>query len=413
MRTLPFGRGLGLLFLLLAAAAGCVLGGGLHSGNPAFEVGLWVQAEGANRTLDDARKIEALVLQARAAGVTDIYAQVYRGGRAWYPTSLADDAPARRAGRDPLEHLLRLASEPGPEGRPIRVHAWINSFALHRNRSAPLLAELGEEAVLRDQHGRSLLDYPPDGRPPWARGFGLGTPGIFLDPAHPGVRRRLVDIAIELIERYPGLAGIHLDFIRYPYALPIAPGSRFSPRLDFGYGPASAARFRAETGRTAPAEGASAGAADREAWDDWRRRQVTEAVRDVREALRAFRPGALLSAAVLPWADRAYLASFQDWRGWLVEGLLDKALLMNYTRDAALASHISRGASAARGAPPEEGEGGGARVLIGLGAYLFEGDPEGLWRQWRDARRSGADGVVLFSYDQMAGRDALWRFPSP
>ena len=273
-----------------------------------------------------------------------------------------------------------------------------------------MLADLGKEAVLRDQWGHSLLEYPHSGKPPWARGFGLGTPGIFLDPAHLGVRRRLIIIVSELLRRYPGLAGIHLDFIRYPYALPISPGSRFSPRLDFGYGRASVERFEKETGHKAPLAGAAVSRADYEAWDNWRREQVTAAVRETRRVIEAVRPAVRLSAALLPWAERAYLSAFQDWRGWLSEGLLEKALVMNYSRDTKLASQISRSVSANRRDPSNTYK---QLIIIGLGAWMFSGEPAGLWRQWRDARRAGADGVALFSYDQMVGKDPLWGFPIP
>ncbi len=376
-----------------------------------FEVGLWVQAEGSNRTLDSLQKIDALVLKARSSGITDIYAQVYRSGRSWYPTTLADDTPARRAGRDPLAYLLQIASGEGTNKKPIRVHAWINAFSLARNRKAPILAELGDDAVLKDQFGRSLLEYPEDGRPPWAKGFALGTPSIFLDPANIGVRRRFVDIAAELLERYPMLAGIHLDFIRYPYALPISPGSRFSPRLDFGYGEQSVARFQAETGRKAPAEKAIVSSPDYQAWDDWRRRQVTETVRQVHGAVKAFRPQAVLSAAVLPWTERAYLTSFQDWRGWLQEGILDKAVVMNYTRDLTLSSRISRSVSATRAFFPGGKKGRKKLIIIGLGAWLFTSNTQGLWEEWHEAQRAGADGIAFFSYDQMLDHGDMWAFP--
>ena len=394
--------------IAISSAGGCAAIRAYGPGERAFEVGLWVQAEGKNRTLDSAARIEALIAQARKAGITDIYAQVYRSGRAWFPTQFADDSPSRRAGRDPLAYLLKLAS--APRARPIRVHAWINSFALAKNKRAPILSELGEDAVLKDQYGRSLLEYPPSGKPPWAKGFGLGTPGIFLDPAHPGVRHRLSLIAAELLRRYPSLSGIHLDFIRYPYALPISPGSRFSPRLDFGYGKSSRARFRKETGRRAPQGGAKVARADFEAWDRWRREQVTEAVRDVRRTVDALRSGARLSAALLPWPERAYLSAFQDWRSWLREGILDKALVMNYSRDAKLASHISRGAALLGKDVPN---GGKYSIIIGLGVWIFSDHPAGLWREWRDAREAGAAGVALFSYDQMVGRKEFWRFPPP
>ena len=199
--------------------------------------------------------------------------------------------------------------------------------------------------------------------------------------------------------------------IRYPYALPISPGSRFSPRLDFGYNKASVARFHRKTRKKAPLAGQDGKDADGAAWDDWRRAQVTAAVRSISESTRSIRPQAVVSAAVLPWAERAYLSAFQDWRGWLASGFLDKAVVMNYTRDARLAAQISRSAVSAKMAPHSARR--APKVVIGLGAYLFTRRPAGVWREWREAREAGADGVALFSYDQMVGNDAMWRFPIP
>ncbi|SAY38545.1 family 10 glycosylhydrolase, partial [Candidatus Synechococcus spongiarum] len=240
-----------------------------------FEVGLWVQAEGANRTLDSPEAIRALVQRARATGVTDIYAQVYRSGRSWFTTSLADDSPAQRFGQEPLTLLLDLASQGQNHGCPIRIHAWINAYALAKNQDAPIVQELGEEAVLRDRYGRSLLDYPASGAPEWAKGFGPDTRGIFLDPGNPDVRQRIIDVAAHLVSNYPRLAGVHLDYIRYPYGVFISPDSRFSPPLDFGYNEASVSRFEQTSGRTAPRAEAQVTDADVAAWDDWRRAQVT------------------------------------------------------------------------------------------------------------------------------------------
>lgn len=378
----------------------------------AFEVGLWVQAEGANRTLDSPEKIKALVKRARATGVTDIYAQVYRSGRSWFATSLADDAPARRFGQEPLMLLLDLASQGQGNECPIRIHGWINAYALARNEDAPIIRELGKQAVLQDQYGRSLLDYPASGAPEWAKGFGLGTRGIFLDPGNPDVRQRIIDVAAHLVRNYPRLAGVHLDYIRYPYAVPISPGSRFSPRLDFGYNETSVSRFEQTSGRTAPRADAQVTGADATAWDDWRRAQVTAAVRGVHETTKGIRQDVVVSAAVLPWAERAYLSAFQDWRGWLEDGFLDKAVVMNYTEDERLAAQVSRSALAAKRVKRGDGHGEG-EVVIGLGVYKFTDQPAGLWRQWGAAQEAGADGVALFSYDQMVDNDAMWAFPGP
>ncbi len=138
---------------------------------------------------------------------------------------------------------------------------------------------------------------------------------------------------------------------------------------------------------------------------------MTDTVREVHGAIMAFRPRAVLSAAVLPWTERAYLSAFQDWRGWLQEGILDKAVVMNYTRDVTLSSRISRSISVARAFFPDRKNSRNKLIIIGLGAWLFTSDPRDLWREWREARRAGVDGIALFSYDQMAGNEQMWAFP--
>src|SRR5690606_3152397 len=70
--------------------------------------GLWVLAEGGVRVLDDPARIEPLLARAARLGVTDLFVQVYRGGRAFYPADPAvERAPsATGAGGDALALLL-------------------------------------------------------------------------------------------------------------------------------------------------------------------------------------------------------------------------------------------------------------------------------------------------------------------
>jgi uncharacterized lipoprotein YddW (UPF0748 family) len=313
-----------------------------------------VLAEGAHRTLEDSARIEGLLRNAKTLGVTDLFVQVYRAGRSWFPSAHADDAPARALpqseGGDALARLIADAHAAG-----LRVHAWFNALSLHTNREAPLLRAVGRRGVLVDRNGRSLLDYPRFDVPPpdrsWTR---MGSPGLWLDPAVPGVIETLEGVVDDLVRAAPDLDGLHLDFIRHPLALPIVPGSRFDVGLDFGYGEAAVARFEAETGKPFRRG---------DAWDDFRRARVSETV----ERLGArVPPQWTRSAAVLPWADRAYLSAMQDWRRWLEEGWIDVAVVMAYMRDDRLLGYV---AQSLVGGP------GGDRVWIGLGSWLFVRDP--------------------------------------
>jgi uncharacterized lipoprotein YddW (UPF0748 family) len=369
---------------------------------PASHRGLWVLCEGSQRVLENEPRVAELLADAKALGATDLFVQVYRGGRAWFDSTLADSAPwqgtwraADPPGQDALATLIARAHEAG-----LRVHAWVNVLSLAQNAQAPLLRDLGAGAVLVDQWGRSLLDYPGYDVPEAERrSYRIGTPAIYLDPAAPGVAERLAATFEELLRRYPGLDGLHLDYIRYPDVLPYLPSTRFGVGVSFGYGAASRARFQAETGLVAPfAENSQH--ADR--FDAWRREQLSALVGRIAERARAARPGALLSAAVYPDSERAYQGLFQDWRGWLEAGSLDVAVPMLYATD----ERLFRYQVAEYAGLPES-----TRIWVGLGSWLFAGDPVRAVAQTRLVESHPQLGVALFSWDSIhetpALRDAL------
>jgi uncharacterized lipoprotein YddW (UPF0748 family) len=355
-----------------------------------------VLCQGSQRVLDRPERIGALLEDAAALGVTDLFVQVYRGGRAWFDSTRADPAPFARnrdaAGHDTLAALLAEAHAAG-----LRVHAWVNVLNLADNREAPLVRDLGRGAVLVDQAGRSLLDYPDlDVPQPDRRHHRLGTPAVWLDPGAPGVAERLIETFAELVARYPQLDGLHLDYIRYPDVLPFSPGSRFGVGLDLGHGEATRRRFREETGLEPPRPPEQLANAER--WDAWRRDRVTALVRGIAEAARAVRPELAMSAAVWAEADRAYLASGQDWRRWLEEDLLDFAVPMAYTLDGRLFGYQVDALS---------GSSLGPRTWIGIGAWLFAKRPEGAVAQVDRVRAAAAPGLVLFSWDSIADAPEL------
>jgi len=360
--------------------------------------GLWVLCEGSQRVLERADRLPALLADARALGVTDLFVQVYRGGRAWFDSSLADTAPwhgtwraPEPPGADALSVLIERARAEG-----LRVHAWVNVLSLSKNAEAPLLRELGGGAVLVDQWGRSLLDYPDYEVPEAERkSYRIGTPALYLDPAAPGVAERLAATFEELLRRYPGLAGLHLDYIRYPDVLPFLPGTRFGVGLSFGYGVATRARFQAETGLEAPF-GERTGNADR--FDHWRRAQLSALVATIAERARAARPGVQLSAAVYPDVERAYLGLYQDWRGWLEAGSIDVAVPMLYSTDERLFRYQ---VDELAGLPVA------SRIWVGLGSWLFAREPARALAQTRLVAEHAPLGVSFFSWDSIHDEPSL------
>jgi uncharacterized lipoprotein YddW (UPF0748 family) len=380
-----------LLQLSLAALLLCTCSRQDQTPVPAIPVaafGLWVLAEGSERVLESPEKIAILIERAVALGASDLFVQVYRGGRSWFPSTHADDSPWRTlraadpAAPEPLADLIARA-----HARGLRVHAWFNCLSLAENRAAPILLRVGRDAIMVDSKGRSLLDYPDGNVPSPDRSYlEIETRGLWLDPAVPGVVEELAATVGDLVRAAPELDGLHLDYIRYPFALPMTPGSRFPLGLDFGYGEIARARFAEANGKFSRGD----------AWDGFRRDRVREVVAPQRGRIpKTWR----MSAAVMAFADRAYLTAFQDWRGWLDEGLLDFAVAMAYTRDDRLLRYQAQAL---------HGGVGGERVWLGLGSWLFATEPARMLAQIELARAVTPPGIVLFSYDALAANPAAF-----
>ena len=125
-----------------------------------------------------------------------------------------------------------------------------------------------------------------------------------------------------------------------------------------------------------------------EYWDRFRRDTVTHLVRSVYREVKARRPDLVVSAAVLPDWRAAAQWQFQAWSSWLTEGIIDVAVPMAYTEDAAQFHAWIDAALAAAGAS--------GTVWAGVGAY--RNPVAGTVRQIDVARAAGVGGVAVFSY---------------
>jgi len=211
--------------------------------------------------------------------------------------------------------------------------------------------------------------------------------GVYLTPAHPGVKAWLGSIAREIAERYD-VDGIHLDYIRQPDA-------------SVGYDPTTRARFAIETGvdpgrfRDLPR---SMRAAVDSAWHQFQRDQVTQTVRQVRDSVHSVRPGLELSAAVVADTARAERWDAQSWRQWLREGLLDRAFLMCYApsvqqvMDQLLAFEREFGAT--------------DRLVPGIA--IFNTSPTTAALKIKGARALGYPLLALYSYDSLFLNPISW-----
>ena len=280
----------------------------------------WADAFGEG--IGDQAQVDSLVAATRAAHLNAIVAQVVRRGdcfclRASVPPTDAATAPPPF---DPLQALITSAHDAG-----IEVHAWIIATAMWNSPTPPR-----DPTHIFNLHGPSA-----EGRDNWVmtRSDGLAkmNDDWLLDPGHPDAAAWIVNTATSIVRNYD-VDGINLDRIRYP-------DLNFGTNVpSWGYNPTAVARFRAETGRTDPLANTDP------QWTHWRRDQITAIVRRIYLETTALKPHIRVSADLITYgngpqtlgsfeATRPYAEQLQDWRGWLREGIIDTAMLMNYKRD--------------------------------------------------------------------------------
>ncbi len=367
--------------LTVTLLAGCL---------PRAKVGAWVVRDRLTRP----ESVREVCREARAHGLDLVLVQVRGRGDAYYASQRAPRAePLRDAppGFDPLAEVLSACRE-------VPVHAWVNVYYLWGGLDPPKSPDhpvrAHPEWILRDDEGRSVARYGLEER---ALGW---IEGVYADPSVPGYREYFVDVVREIAARYP-VAGIHLDFVRYP-------------GIRYGQGGVLGDRFRDAWGldpRLLPPE---LRAPDPEAWlgdelppgdrvlatlglvwADWRAAQVTALVRAVRAALGKEHPGMVLSAAVVPDSARAFLEKGQDWRTWTAERLVDILFPMTYFGGPERVEAQVR--EAVTWARPW-----GTAVWAGMGAYIKA--PGTVARDARAARRQGVEGLCLFDWGTLLER---------
>lgn len=366
---------------------------------PAQEASTEVRALWVLRTsLASPASIAALVRSARQHGFNTLLVQVRGRGDAYYnggSEPRATELLRQRPDFDPLDTVVTAAHAAG-----LRVHAWIN---LNLVASAVLLPTAREHLVNRHPEWLMVpreiapaLSRIPAGSPAyvarlaqWTRTQPADVEGLYASPLVPGAVDHLVDVVRDIAKRYP-VDGLHFDYARYP-----------TERFD--YSRTALAEFRA-TVRPRLEAGLRKRLDDREKVnvfaytealpDDWRVFRVsrmTTVMRRLRAVVRAERPDALVSVATKPDLRDAYDARFQDWASWLQHGIVDVVCPMAYApQSARFAGQIEAARAAA----------GGGMIWAGIGAYRLS--PSQTVANIRTARRLGAAGVILFSYDSLS-----------
>jgi uncharacterized lipoprotein YddW (UPF0748 family) len=352
---------------------------------------LWV----VRTTMSSPDSVRELVRRAKENGFTDLIVQVRGRGDAYYESNIEPRAEAltrQPADFDPLALTIEEAHREG-----IKVHAWINIYlvadleSLPTSRDHPIFRH-PEWVMVPRGIATELYDVKPD------RGAYLDRiiefsrlnhnelEGLFVSPAHPGVKDNLYNIWMDIATRYE-VDGLHFDYVRYP-----------NPQYD--YSRVSIDRFRQEIEKKlTPSERRALLAQFRRdpllyirrfpaAYAEFQRAQVTELVSRIYSGVKSVKPNAIISAAVFANEEDAARSRYQDWKEWLRMGLLDVVCPMAYTPDTeAFRKQLITAMTLASG----------KRVWTGIGAY--KQTAESAIEKIRAARDLGAQGFILFSYD--------------
>ena len=347
--------------------------------------GVWVTCFSEKEVLYSKKSAFELIKFCKKSKINEAYLQLYRGGKSYYDTKINNRASyedmLKTADADTIDVILKEAKRCN-----IKIFAWINVLSIGKTKNVDIFTKLGEGILTKDQYLRSPMRTEDINE---SDKYYLRDEQLFLEPGDQRVSEYMVSIIDEIMTRYPDLSGAHLDYVRYPNPVPFIPRSSFNKfGLTYGYGEENIKRFKEKTGLD-PLSMAN----DNEnslIWDNWKRDQVTNLVDKLTKAIKNKFPKMLVSCAVISSAETAFSVAFQDWPGWLENGIVDYVILMNYTKNNQLAKEITRSALAQRGK---------GKVYIGIGNFLMKNDPQILSEQEKIIESLNPDGIAYFSYD--------------
>lgn len=251
---------------------------------------------------------------------------------------------------DPLEYAIESAHKKGLE-----IHAWINVVQCFGGTDTNIF---------------NNPDHISKRKPEWViEDTRNGAKSYWLDLGLPEVREYISDMIEEMVTNYD-VAGVHLDYIRYP-------GKNFDD--DFSYNIYNAGLSR----------------------DDWRRKNITDLIDIINQKIKAVKPYVKLGAAPIGiyknqrgmFGWEGYSEVYQDSREWLKRGIVDYVAPQIYwsftanTRFDLLAKEWVENSF-------------GRNVLLGIAAYKPDVKTE-IEKMIHYARDINADGVAFFRYSNI------------
>lgn len=268
-------------------------------------VGVWL-TNSPSPLYYDANLIEKAVAELDAAGFNTLYPNVWSRGFTFHRSRYAPMEPKLKKVNASLDPICRLTK--AGQRRGMKVIPWFE-YGLMEPADAEVVRRYPEWVLQRSDgstlyamHGANLKTSP------------LKDLRVWLNPAHPGVRERVIGLIGEIVERC-GVDGIQLD-------------DHFAWPVELGYDSYTRALFRQDKGREPPRD------YNNREWMTWRRQQLTGLLRELRARMKKERSGAVISHSPGPFRF-AYNHWLQDWEIWALGQLVDELVVQNYAHSVA------------------------------------------------------------------------------
>ncbi len=286
----------------------CLIG----SIDPSFAIqrevrGTWLTTT-ANTAISSSENTEKSMRRIKEVGLNTVYVESWKNGYTQFPSQVLKrtlgvtqrpssllqdpgDAPQSlsSASRDLLQETLIAAHRQG-----LIYVAWFEYGFMAAHKSTMNHLRMQKPAWLsRDRDGNEVA----------SNGF------VWLNPLHPEAQQFLLDLVLEAIDAYD-LDGIQLD------------DRIVWPDIRMGYDAYTLALYAQEHSGQSPPNNYL----DPE-WMQWRADKVTQFAQRFVQAVRAKRPGLIisLSPAVYPWSWEHHLLAWPQWSAWSASALKPKA----------------------------------------------------------------------------------------
>ena len=211
----------------------------------------------------------------------------------------------------------------------IEVHAWVENFYVGIDSTATVL-KMHPDWVMYNDDGTVIQRNE-------------GGPYYFIDPANKEVQDTLIEYYNELLAKNPEIAGLNLDYIRYPVSTQLE---------DTGFTMAAMKGFYESLGKTFSENqlssrekmynkfaqlfdknyligGQEEADANYEKWVEYRMGIITDYVRRIKEEVKEPN-GVMLSTAVFASLQESTGTKKQNWQLWFANGWIDIATPMAY-----------------------------------------------------------------------------------